>query len=103
MRVCRFTTTSQSIRIGLMTDESAIIDLEPVGLTSLEQVLDHRDPVVFLRAFKTQGLKEIPVSDATLLSPVERQEIWAAGVTYLRSRTARMEESEFSATAYDRV
>jgi 2-dehydro-3-deoxy-D-arabinonate dehydratase len=35
--------------------------------------------------------------------PVERQEVWAAGVTYLRSKTARMEESDFSATAYDRV
>ena len=34
---------------------------------------------------------------------MERQEVWAAGVTYLRSKTARMEESDFSATAYDRV
>jgi 2-dehydro-3-deoxy-D-arabinonate dehydratase len=34
---------------------------------------------------------------------VERQEVWAAGVTYLRSKTARMEESDFSANAYDRV
>jgi 2-dehydro-3-deoxy-D-arabinonate dehydratase len=34
---------------------------------------------------------------------VERQEVWAAGVTYLRSKTARMEESDFSASAYDLV
>jgi 2-dehydro-3-deoxy-D-arabinonate dehydratase len=38
-----------------------------------------------------------------LLSPAEGQEVWAAGVTYLRSKKARMEESDFSATAYDRV
>ena len=38
-----------------------------------------------------------------LLTPVESQEVWAAGVTYLRSKQARMEESEFSASAYDRV
>src|SRR6185436_11224321 len=38
-----------------------------------------------------------------LLSPVERQEVWAVGVTYLRSKKARMEESEFSASAYDKV
>ena len=38
-----------------------------------------------------------------LLAPVDRQEVWAAGVTYLRSKAARMEESDFSATAYDRV
>ncbi len=39
----------------------------------------------------------------TLLTPVEGQEVWAAGVTYLRSKTARMEESDFSANAYDLV
>ena len=39
----------------------------------------------------------------TILPPIGTQEVWAAGVTYLRSKTARMEESDFSATAYDRV
>ena len=28
------------------------------------------------------------------LAPIEKQEVWAAGVTYFRSRTARMEESK---------
>jgi 2-dehydro-3-deoxy-D-arabinonate dehydratase len=45
----------------------------------------------------------VPLDAATLLAPVDRQEVWAAGVTYLRSKKARMEESDFSATAYDRV
>jgi 2-dehydro-3-deoxy-D-arabinonate dehydratase len=31
---------------------------------------------------------------ATLLAPIENQEVWAAGVTYFRSRTARMEEAK---------
>ncbi|MCW3093043.1 MAG: 2-hydroxyhepta-2,4-diene,7-dioate isomerase [Ferruginibacter sp.] len=40
-----------------------------------------------------------------LLAPVGNQEVWAAGVTYLRSRDARMEESEDSGAAdcYERV
>lgn len=40
-----------------------------------------------------------------LLAPIGTQEIWAAGVTYLRSRDARMEESEASGAAdcYQRV
>jgi hypothetical protein len=37
------------------------------------------------------------------VTPVESQEVWAAGVTYLRSRDARIAESEFSASTYDRV
>jgi 2-dehydro-3-deoxy-D-arabinonate dehydratase len=41
---------------------------------------------------------------AELLAPVDgRTEVWAAGVTYERSRTARMAESENSADIYDRV
>ena len=40
-----------------------------------------------------------------ILSPMGNQEIWAAGVTYYRSRTARMEESKDAGGAdfYDKV
>lgn len=40
-----------------------------------------------------------------LLPPIGSQEVWAAGVTYLRSRDARMEESEDTGAAdcYQRV
>ena len=41
-------------------------------------------------------------SAAQLLPPVDRQEVWAAGVTYLRSRDGRAEESSH-ATMYDLV
>ncbi|PYR72177.1 MAG: 2-hydroxyhepta-2,4-diene-1,7-dioate isomerase [Acidobacteria bacterium] len=39
------------------------------------------------------------------LAPIESQEVWAAGVTYLRSRTARIEESKDAGGGdfYDRV
>jgi 2-dehydro-3-deoxy-D-arabinonate dehydratase len=40
--------------------------------------------------------------DAQLLPPVDRQEVWAAGVTYLRSRDGRAEESSH-ASMYDLV
>lgn len=41
----------------------------------------------------------------TLLSPVSTQEVWAAGVTYFRSRSARMDESKDAGggSFYDRV
>jgi 2-dehydro-3-deoxy-D-arabinonate dehydratase len=38
-----------------------------------------------------------------LLAPLAPDEIWAAGVTYERSRQARIEESESAADVYDRV
>jgi len=42
---------------------------------------------------------------AHILPPIGSQEVWAAGVTYLKSRDARMEESQESGAAslYDRV
>src|ERR1700730_8429110 len=41
----------------------------------------------------------------SLLPPIGSQEVWAAGVTYLKSRDARMEESKGSggASFYDKV
>lgn len=41
----------------------------------------------------------------SILAPIQSQEVWAAGVTYLRSRNARMEESKEAGgdTFYDKV
>ncbi len=44
-------------------------------------------------------------SSAQILAPIGNQEVWAAGVTYYRSRSARMEESKSAGGGdfYDRV
>src|ERR1044071_682985 len=44
----------------------------------------------------------VPLASVQLAAPIDAQEVWAAGVTYLRSRNARMEESSQS-DVYDRV
>jgi 2-dehydro-3-deoxy-D-arabinonate dehydratase len=45
-----------------------------------------------------------PSGEASVLAPIDgRTEVWAAGVTYERSRAARMTESETSADIYDLV
>lgn len=45
------------------------------------------------------------MQQAVILAPIQSQEIWAAGVTYLRSMHARVEESKDSGggTFYDKV
>jgi 2-dehydro-3-deoxy-D-arabinonate dehydratase len=57
-----------------------------------------------LRDAAAAGPRE-PRLDAPLLAPAAGQEIWGAGVTYDRSRTARLEESQAAggASFYDRV
>jgi 2-dehydro-3-deoxy-D-arabinonate dehydratase len=50
------------------------------------------------------GGDEIPFSAVSLLAPVDgTTEVWAAGVTYERSKDARVAESADSADVYDRV
>lgn len=101
MNLCRFQTPEGETGIGLL-ESQAIVDLRPAGIQSLQPVLEERDPVTYIRDLLPKG-RSMPLEGLTLLAPVERQEVWAAGVTYLRSKKARMEESDFSASAYDRV
>jgi 2-dehydro-3-deoxy-D-arabinonate dehydratase len=57
------------------------------------ELLDHDDPLAALRG---EGRAESTVALASLqlLAPIEAPEIWCAGVTYERSRDARLEEAE---------
>jgi hypothetical protein len=57
-------------------------------------------------AREISGEKAIqPFNSGELLPPIDAQEVWAAGVTYYRSRGARMEESKDAGGGdfYDRV
>jgi 2-dehydro-3-deoxy-D-arabinonate dehydratase len=61
-----------------------------------------------LEAYLGAALQRGPATDTppgTLLAPVSGQEVWAAGVTYLRSRSARVRESAHASGGdfYDRV
>ncbi|TSA57643.1 MAG: 2-hydroxyhepta-2,4-diene-1,7-dioate isomerase [Sediminibacterium sp.] len=49
--------------------------------------------------FSANPINQEAFNQLTILPPIEQQEIWAAGVTYLRSREARMEESKISGGA----
>ena len=60
------------------------------------ELLDHDDP---LRALAGEGsvTETIALADAELLPPIEAPEIWCAGVTYERSRDARLDEAQTDA------
>jgi 2-dehydro-3-deoxy-D-arabinonate dehydratase len=45
------------------------------------------------------GTKRESIADADILAPVGNQELWACGVTYLRSKVGRQEESKVSGGA----
>jgi 2-dehydro-3-deoxy-D-arabinonate dehydratase len=59
-------------------------------------LLGHDDPLAALAGEGTAaGI--VPLDSLTLLAPIEAPEIWCAGVTYERSRDARLEEAETDA------
>ncbi|MGA2853430.1 MAG: fumarylacetoacetate hydrolase family protein [Verrucomicrobiota bacterium] len=103
MKLCRFKDKSNQVRVGLAADDNTLLDLTPAGVTQLQPLLESDNPVAQLNQIAKQNPPRLALAEIQLCAPVERQEIWAAGVTYLRSKTARMGESDFSANAYDKV
>ncbi|GAB2766712.1 hypothetical protein GCM10027275_05910 [Rhabdobacter roseus] len=72
-------------------------------------VVVNRDDLYDWLVSRTEHLPLLPFTDASpmpeILAPIGTQELWASGVTYTRSREARMEESEKAGggSFYDRV
>ncbi len=95
------------------TTSSLILESEEkyYQLDETWDVLINRDGLYGYLAGLLSGLPELEADRVTallgkeLLAPIGSQEVWAAGVTYLRSREARMEESAASGGAdfYDKV
>ncbi len=105
MSLCRFHTGDPTeARIGVLVEDQVIPFAANEGPASIRELLQltgerlHEIMDEILRSDHTP----IPAHDAILLAPIDVQEVWAAGVTYLRSRDARMEESS-EQDVYERV
>ena len=78
------------------------VALDP-EISSLSDLLQHADPVAVVRELIDPRFAPEPLGSQEFLAPIDRQEIWAAGVTYKRSKVAREEESRGAAQFYDKV
>jgi 2-dehydro-3-deoxy-D-arabinonate dehydratase len=101
MQIAKLQTASGKPSVGIVQGNQIeilnlgdLIDL--AGLLATEHVAET------IAGLSRTGEK-VEISAAKLLPPIDAQEVWAAGVTYKRSQTARMEESETAASCYDRV
>ena len=72
--------------------------------TTWDEMVRSDDPQEHVRRAAKPGVVAAPLP-SELLAPIGSQEVWAAGVTYFRSRNARMEESKDAGggSFYDRV
>jgi 2-dehydro-3-deoxy-D-arabinonate dehydratase len=103
MKLCRFQKGQARPRVGLVQDDASVLDLGAEGIDRLSALLEFDGLLPHLTAITGPNLPRHSFKEIKLLPPLEQQEVWAVGVTYLRSKKARMEESDFSATAYDKV
>ena len=69
-------------------------------------LVNRNDLFDYLQSLQIEKLpSRIDLEDTKILAPIGSQEVWAAGVTYFRSKQARMEESSESGGSdfYDKV
>lgn len=92
-------------RVALLEgDRLRLLDLDQVeNVRSLADILHAPDPRGLTNFLVQPNAAPVAADQVKFLAPVDRQEVWAAGVTYKRSQVARMEESETGASHYDRV
>jgi 2-dehydro-3-deoxy-D-arabinonate dehydratase len=92
--LCRFRADAESLpKLGLVV-ESRVIDLAAAGgPATMSEALQVDAATLRQRLDAAAATDGVALESVNLAAPIDRQEVWAAGVTYLRSRDARMEES----------
>ncbi len=104
MKVGKMRFPSGQDGVGVIQDGLAVpLELSGGHYRSLAEILESDDPPATIEFLVDQTAERVPEADVVPLSVIDAQEVWAAGVTYTRSRTARMAESAAAATHYDRV
>lgn len=73
--------------------------------TSWDALITREDLYAHCKSVVERGERTKGFPSGSILAPIENQEVWAAGVTYYRSRSARIEESKDAGGGdfYDRV
>src|SRR5690554_4754412 len=113
MRLITFSASDASPRLAVVA-EGAVYDLArtPLGrgvtlhallseevpvhvtLERLAACVDGVEPTFELHGLLDEAHQRVGDAEIHLRAPIDRQEVWAAGVTYKRSEEARKEESE---------
>ncbi|HMB74579.1 MAG TPA: fumarylacetoacetate hydrolase family protein [Gammaproteobacteria bacterium] len=77
----------------------------PDAPLDLDTIFTAPNPAELVGRFLNGAGLTDPPPESELLAPISRQEVWAAGVTYMRSKAARMEEAKDTGGGdfYDRV
>ncbi len=102
MLISKLIDVSGRIRVAVVENDLLIPLRMTSELATLADILAAERPSLAAESLARD--EPIAIDNQTKwLAPIDQQEVWAAGVTYKRSQTARMEESAAAASCYDRV
>jgi 2-dehydro-3-deoxy-D-arabinonate dehydratase len=105
MQLCKVRRTTGEVGVGVVR-EGRVRSLrrgESGGPKTLSDFLHADDLAALVAAHLDANDAGVPLDNVQLLPPLDEQEVWAAGVTYKRSREARERESAGAARFYDLV
>jgi 2-dehydro-3-deoxy-D-arabinonate dehydratase len=105
MQLCKVRRPDGKIEVGALDGAQVrLLELNRLdGPQTLSDVLHSSDPAELVRALLDRGASTLPLAGVRFLAPLDDQEVWAAGVTYKRSKVAREQESAGAARFYDLV
>jgi 2-dehydro-3-deoxy-D-arabinonate dehydratase len=105
MQLCKIELPDGDIQVGVVAeDQINLLALDGLAnVRSLAELLHAPQPAALVRELLPAKPRTLAVADVTLRAPLDHQEVWAAGVTYKRSREARERESQGAARFYDLV
>ena len=106
MRFAKVRLTSGDVGVVRVDESGFAVPLDfsrTKSVRCLAELLASKDTAALANEITERNPTPVPLDSLTILHPVDRQEIWAAGVTYKRSKVAREEESAGAAQFYDKV
>lgn len=103
MKLAKYRHPNGSVGVGIINDfELVPLDLAGRQNNCLADILESDEPRQ-VAEFLSNTDKQLSLGKVTLLPPIDRQEVWAAGSTYERGQQARMEISSLANLCYERV
>jgi 2-dehydro-3-deoxy-D-arabinonate dehydratase len=95
MKLCKVRLPDGKVEIAVLEGgQIRVVDIHRLdGPQSLADVLHSADPAGLVKTLLQRSPAPVPADRVRFLAPVDHQEIWAAGVTYQRSKVAREQES----------
>jgi 2-dehydro-3-deoxy-D-arabinonate dehydratase len=105
MQLCKVKDRNGAINVGVLQQNAVkvLLSHDQKASFSLSEILHSPDPANMVEGLLQGQTPPLPLDKVQLLAPIDQQEVWAAGVTYKRSREARERESVGAARFYDLV